>query len=107
MVRSRDLQTLIDNVEPVAGGMLPVSEPVAQRALTVVARQARDAQDCRLLLRALGLIPDEEEGQGSEETASPCSVGCGRGRPFDHPGVRHRDRFCSARCYGTATPTAG
>ncbi|MFC9331691.1 hypothetical protein [Kitasatospora sp. NPDC057015] len=105
MVRSRDLQTLIDTVEPVAGGMPVVSEPAARRVLSVVACHARDAEDCRLLLRALGLIPDEEVGPVGEEAASRCCVGCGR--PFDHPGVRRRDRFCSARCYRTATPTAG
>ncbi len=103
MVRSRDLRTLIDVVEPVAGGV--VSGPVARRALWVVACHARDAEDCGLLLQVLGLIPEEQERPVGEEAASRSCVGCGR--PFDHPGVRRRDRFCSARCYRAATPTAG
>ncbi|MFE2916510.1 hypothetical protein ACFXI0_34855 [Kitasatospora indigofera] len=106
MARARDLQTLIDTVEPVAAGTPALPEPVARRVLSVVARHARDAQDRRLLLDALGLIPDDgEAGPAGEAAASRCCVGCGR--PFDHSGVRRRDRFCSARCYRTATPTAG
>ncbi|GGV49927.1 hypothetical protein GCM10010495_79620 [Kitasatospora herbaricolor] len=103
MARARDPQTLTDIVEPVAGGMMP--GPVVRRVLTVVACHSRDAEDCRLLLQALGLISDEVEGPVGEGAASRCCVGCGR--LFDHPGVRCRDRFCSARCYRTATPTAG
>jgi hypothetical protein len=61
VARSRDLQTLIDTVEAVPGEMLPVPGPVARRALAVVASYARDADDCRQLLQALGLIP--EDGQ--------------------------------------------
>ncbi|GHH80489.1 hypothetical protein GCM10018781_61100 [Kitasatospora indigofera] len=106
MARARDLQTLIDTVEPVPGGMPALPEPMARRVLSVVARHARDAQDCRLLLEALGLIPDDGQvGPAGEEAASRCCVGCSR--PFDRPGVRRRDRFCSARCYRAATPTAG
>ncbi|MDQ0312631.1 hypothetical protein J2S46_007187 [Kitasatospora herbaricolor] len=69
MARSRDLQTLIDTVESVTGEMLPVPGPVARRALTVVAGYAHDADDCRLLLRALGLMPDDERAGGAAVVA--------------------------------------
>ncbi|MCX5215829.1 hypothetical protein OG689_42530 [Kitasatospora sp. NBC_00240] len=102
MARSRDLRTLTDTVEPVAG-MMPV--PVARRAIVVVASYARDADDCRRLLRALGLIPEEEQvGEEQRAAASRACVGCGR--PFDHPGVRRRDRFCSVGCYRSGNLTA-
>ncbi|MFE3107226.1 hypothetical protein ACFRKE_36110 [Kitasatospora indigofera] len=67
MARTRDLQTLIDSVEPAAGEMLTVPAPVARRAVSVVASYARDADDCRLLLQALGLAP--EDGQEAQEPA--------------------------------------
>ncbi|WP_199881449.1 hypothetical protein [Streptomyces sp. CB03911] len=63
MARARDLQTLIDSVKPTAGEMLTVPDLVARRALSVVASCARDAGDCRLLLQALGLMP--EDGQAA------------------------------------------
>ncbi|MFE2914793.1 hypothetical protein [Kitasatospora indigofera] len=65
MADTRDLQTLIDSVEPVAGEMLTVPDPVARRALSVVAAYARDVDDCRLLLQVLGLMPEDgQAGQG-------------------------------------------
>lgn len=70
MARARDLQTLIDTVEPVTGEMLPVPGPVARRAFAVVAAYAHDADDCRLLLRALGLMPEDEEAGGAAVVAS-------------------------------------
>ncbi|MFF1868798.1 hypothetical protein [Kitasatospora herbaricolor] len=70
MTRSRDLQTLIDTVEPVTGEMLPVPGPVARRALSVVASYARDADDCRRLLQALGLIPEDEQAGEQPAVAS-------------------------------------
>ncbi|WP_329500540.1 hypothetical protein [Kitasatospora herbaricolor] len=66
MARSRDLQTLIDTVEAVTGEMMPVPEPVARRALSVVASYARDADDCRQILQALGLIPEDEKAGDAE-----------------------------------------
>ncbi|MFF1872852.1 hypothetical protein [Kitasatospora herbaricolor] len=62
MARARDLQTLIDSVKPTAGEMLTVPDLVARRALSVVASYARDAGDCRLLLQALGLMPEGRTG---------------------------------------------
>ncbi|MFE2916798.1 hypothetical protein ACFXI0_32600 [Kitasatospora indigofera] len=71
MVRSHDLQMLVDGVEPV-GEMLQVPESVARKAVSVVASYARDAQDCRMLLQVLGLMPDaERETADAAPTPSP------------------------------------
>ncbi|MER5638922.1 hypothetical protein ABT095_18405 [Kitasatospora sp. NPDC002227] len=62
---NRDLQTLGDEYG-LAGDLGP--EEVVSRARLAVATYARDAQDCRLLLDALGLLP----GNGTaEEDPSP------------------------------------
>ncbi|MFC9328694.1 hypothetical protein [Kitasatospora sp. NPDC057015] len=66
---------LIDSVEPTAGEMLTVPDSVARRALSVVASYARDADDCRLLLQALALMP--EDGQAAQQPA----VGRAEGLP--------------------------
>ncbi|MFF3598009.1 hypothetical protein [Kitasatospora indigofera] len=80
MARTRDLQTLIDSVEPSAGEMLTVPGPVARRALSVVASYARDVDDCRLLLQVLGLV--SEDGEVAQEPA----VGHVEGLPSSVPG---------------------
>ncbi|MFI6449428.1 hypothetical protein [Kitasatospora sp. NPDC050543] len=94
---SRDLRTLTDTVEHVSE---VASAPARIRALRVVASYATDADDCRMLLTALGLLDDDNR------SASRICVCCGR--PYEHAGVRRRDRFCSARCYRQRTaPAAG
>ncbi|MFE2722088.1 hypothetical protein [Kitasatospora sp. NPDC059327] len=83
---------------------------VRTRARLLVASRSHDREDCRALLQALGLDgEDAETPDPGQDTARIC-VHCGHA--YHHPGVRRRDRFCSARCYrssgetpGTAEPT--
>lgn len=39
-----------------------ISSEEVHRARVAVARSARDAEDCRMLLDMLGLVPDEDNG---------------------------------------------
>jgi hypothetical protein len=60
----RDLTTSTDVIEP-AGDALPSA--VLARARRTVALYAKDADDCRMLLIAPGLAPDDVTGQGPAE----------------------------------------
>ncbi|BFV56467.1 hypothetical protein KCMC57_up15710 [Kitasatospora sp. CMC57] len=54
---NRDLTTITDIIEPVDQA-LPAT--VRARARSVVASYARDRDDCRLLLEALGLVAEDD-----------------------------------------------
>ncbi|GAA1220658.1 hypothetical protein GCM10009665_08450 [Kitasatospora nipponensis] len=58
---ARDLATITDVIEP-AGD--PVPPTVVARARRTVASYAKDADDCRMLLSALGLGPDTDDAAG-------------------------------------------
>lgn len=54
---NRDLTTIADTIEPTDHAVPPA---LRARVRGVVAAHARDGEDCRLLLEALGLSAGEE-----------------------------------------------
>ncbi|GAA4983307.1 hypothetical protein GCM10025734_05220 [Kitasatospora paranensis] len=112
-----DLTTLADILESAARSLPPDLHPRARRT---VAAFARDRDDYRMLLDALGLVPDDSAVPGAagrgpdQERAAPSVPGARRAgradRTWDdgrhgHPAQEQRDRHGKpARAGGGARP---